>query len=122
MNYTKCVVEMRIEIRKGGEAVIISFHTRVDNFDSDYERITFFRKLHGWNQTVPKNGKKYVYRRMGLLEEIPHEKIADSVFIMARKHMKMMEKFFKGWETKVDYEIMEVMLKNDRKYINDQEE
>lgn len=90
-------------------AVIISFKTNRNRFDSNYERIKFFKELHGWNQTVPKDGKKYEYRRDGVLDEIPHVKIADSVFAIAMEHMKQIEEFFDEWEEKVDYEIMEIM-------------
>ncbi|MBS3054416.1 MAG: hypothetical protein J4431_02685 [Candidatus Aenigmarchaeota archaeon] len=103
---------VRIEIRKdGGECIIISFRTNPERFSSDYERIAFFRKLHGWKQTVPRNGKNYEYRRNGLLDSVPHEKIADSVFLVAKEHMRIMEEFFREWEEKVDYDIMDVVLK-----------
>jgi hypothetical protein len=106
---------MRIEIRKGfGTAVIISFHTKSDKFNSDYERSKFFRELHGWKQTIPKNNKKYLYRRTGLLDEIPHMKIADSVFAIAAEHMKRVEEFFREWENKVDYDLMEVMMRKNK--------
>jgi len=36
---------MRIEIRKNGAAVIITFDTLPQKFDSDYERNKFFREL-----------------------------------------------------------------------------
>ena len=107
---------LRIEIRKrSGECVIISFHTNPERFSSDYERIAFFRKLHGWKQTVPRNGKNYEYRRTGLLDSVPHEKIADSVFLVAKEHMRIIEEFFREWEEKVDYDIMDVVLKARRR-------
>lgn len=100
-------------------SIIISVRTDRNRFESNYERISFFKKLHGWNQIVPGNGKKYEYRREGVLDQIPHEKIADSVFLIAKEHMRMMEEFFKEWENKVDYDIIEVVKR--RNYINEGE-
>jgi len=101
---------MRIEIRGNGAAVIITFDTIGKRFDSDYERNKFFRELHGWNQTVPSGGKRYEYRRPGLLDEIPHIRVADSAFIVAMEHMKRMQQFFKEWEDKVEYDMMKIMM------------
>lgn len=95
-------------------AVIISFRTNRDEFESDYERSKFFRELYGWKQIVPKEEKKYFYRRNGIMDEIPHIKIADSVFIIAMKNMQKMMRFFDEWSNKVDYEMMEIMMKRDR--------
>ena len=92
------------------QAVIITFHTNNERFDSGYERIKFFKELHGWKQTVPNGDKKYVYRRSGLLDEVPHVKLADSVFAVAMEHMKRMEQFFNEWEEKVDCEMLEIMM------------
>jgi hypothetical protein len=104
---------MRVEIRRNGaNAVIITFHTFAEKFDSNYERSKFFRELHGWNQVVPKNGKKYTYRRAGLLDEVPHIKVADSAFIVAMEHMKRMMEYFREWQDKVEYDIMEIMMRD----------
>ncbi len=100
---------MRIEIRK--DAVIITFDTVSENFESSNERNKFFRGLYGWNQVVPGNDKKYTYRRNGILDDVPHIKIADSAFIVAMEHMKRLIEYFEEWEDKVDYEIMEIMMK-----------
>ncbi len=101
---------MKIEIRGNGAAVIITFDTISSRFDSDYERNKFFRELHGWNQIVPSGGKRYEYRRPGLLDEVPHIKVADSAFIVAMEHMKRMEQFFDEWHDKVECEMMKVMM------------
>ena len=74
---------MKIEIRKNGAGVIITFDTQADKFDSDYERNKFFRELHGWNQVVPSGGKRYEYRRPGILDDVPHIRVANSAFIVA---------------------------------------
>jgi hypothetical protein len=103
---------MKIEIRNNGAAVIITFDTQAKKFESDYERNKFFRELHGWNQSVPSNGKKYEYRRPGLLDEIPHVRVADSAFIVALEHMKRMETFFDSWHEKVHCEMMKIMMQD----------
>ena len=107
---------MRVEIRRKGfgTAVIISFHTKSDRFASDYERSKFFRELHGWKQTVPRENKKYMYKRNGLLDEVPHVKIADSVFMVAMENMKRMMQFFDEWNDKVECNMMEVMMNKKR--------
>jgi hypothetical protein len=101
-------------------AVIITVRANRGKFESDYERIKFFKELHGWNQTVPGERRKYVYRRSGLLDEVPHVRLADSVFAVAMEHMKQMEQFFSEWEEKVDFEIMEIMT-NRKMFVNTQE-
>ena len=106
------VEKMKIEIRNNGAAVIITFDTQADKFDSDYERNKFFRELHGWNQVVPHGDKRYEYRRPGLLDEIPHVRVADGAFIVALEHMKRMEAFFDGWHEKVHCEMMKVMMQD----------
>ncbi|MBI4895970.1 MAG: hypothetical protein HY832_00265 [Candidatus Aenigmarchaeota archaeon] len=104
---------MRIEIRKNGlNAVIITFHTKIERFESDYERSKFFRELYGWKQTVPNNGKKYLYHRPGLLDDVPHIKVADSAFIVALKDMERMLEYFKEWSDKVEYEMLEIIMRN----------
>lgn len=112
---------VKIEIKKDGmtTAVIITFHTKIEKFDSEYDRSKFFRELYGWNQTVPKNDKKYLYRRDGVLDEVPHIRVAESAFIVALENMKRMMQFFDQWEGKVEFETMEVMMK--RKMLQDLE-
>jgi len=107
---------MRVVIRKKGlqQVVIITFHTKSDKFDSNYERNKFFRGLHGWKQIVPSDKKRYLYKRSGLLDEIPHAKIADSVFMIAMENMNRMLRYFEQWENKIDYEMTEVMMKREK--------
>jgi hypothetical protein len=95
-------------------AVIITFHTKTSEFDSDYERNKFFKNLYGWKQVVPKEHKKYFYRRKGILDEVPHTKIADSVFMIAQKNLQQVQEFFDEWEKKVDYDIMKVMVEQQK--------
>lgn len=108
---------MKIEVRKNGVPVaIVTFHTHMNRFESDYERSKFFRDLHGWKQTVPKNGKRYLYHRKGLLDEVPHVKVADSAFIVALDHMQRVMRYFDEWANKVEYDMMK-MITQDREMI-----
>lgn len=112
--YTKQIINMKIIFKKNDKVVIISFDTVSEKFDSNYERNKFFRELYGWEQIVPREGKNYKYRRPGLLDEIPHQKISNSVFMIALEHMKRMEEFFEQWRKKVEYDIIEVVLERER--------
>ena len=103
---------MKIEIRKSGAGVIITFDTLAERFDSDYERNKFFRELHGWNQVVPSGGKRYEYRRRGLLDDVPHIRVANSAFIVAIENMKRMEAFFNEWHDKVHCEMMKIVMED----------
>ena len=108
---------MRIEIKKKKEetAVLISFDTLRDKFQSPSERNRFFWELHGRRQVVIKKAVRYEYEKEGLLEEIPNIKVADSVFIVAMEHMKRMEEFFKEWQNKVEVEMFPVLLDQKKK-------
>ena len=103
---------MRIEVKKkdGKTAVLISFDTVKEKFDSASERNRFYWKLYGRRQVVVRHSKRYVYQREGILEEIPHIKVADSVFIVAMEHMKRMMRFFDEWEDKVELKTFPVLL------------
>ena len=103
---------MRIEIKKkkGQTAVLISFDTIREKFESASERNRFYWKLYGRKQVVVKSSGRYEYNREGLLEEIPHIKVANSVFIDAMEHMKRMMKFFDEWEDKIELKTFPVLL------------
>jgi len=45
-----------------------------------------------------------------LLDEIPHIKVDNSVFIVAMEHMKRMMQFFDEWEDKVRVKTFPVLL------------
>lgn len=103
----------KVIVKKGGnatKAVIISFDTHADRFESPSERNKFFRGLHGWEQQVPRGDKVYRYRRLGLLDEVPHVKIADSVFMVMAEHMHRVEEYFRQWREKVEFDMFEVMM------------
>ena len=103
---------MQVRIKRTGNqtAVLISFDTDAEKFDSVYERNKFFSELHGRKQIVIKDGRRYEYRRDGMLDEVPHLKVANSVFVIMQQHLKMMEQFFDGWEDKVMVKTMPVLL------------
>ncbi len=105
---------MRIEIRRPGDeipVVIITFHTRNDRFDSEYEKSKFFRELHGWKQTVPRNGKRYVYIRKGVLGDVPHIKVAESTFIVPSNEVQAIKQYMEGWADKVEFEMLNMMMR-----------
>lgn len=104
---------MRIEIRKKN-AVIISFDTLSKRFESQSERNRFFHGLYGWEQRVPGNSKVYRYWRSGVLDDVPHVRISDSVLAVAREDMKKVIEYFDEWEDKVETEMFEVVMEFDR--------
>ncbi len=104
------ILQVRIKRTGNQTAVLISFDTDSEKFDSVYERNKFFSELHGRKQIVIKDGRRYEYRRDGMLDEVPHLKIANSVFVIMQQHLKMMEQFFDGWEDKVMVKSFPVVL------------
>jgi len=106
---------MRIEIKKkkGQTAILISFDTIKEKFESASERNRFYWKLYGRKQIVTKSSGRYEYNREGLLKEIPHIKVANSVFIIALEHMKRMMEFFDKWEDKIELKTFPVLLDKD---------
>jgi len=103
-------MEIRIGKQDGKTAVLISFDTDAEKFESAYERNKFFNELHGRKQVIIKENKRYEYRREGLLDEVPHLKVANSVFIIMQEHMRMMQEFFGEWEDKVMFRSFPVLL------------
>jgi len=103
---------MKITIKKkgNGTGILISFSTQGENFESVSERSKFFEKLHGRKQIIIRQNKKYKYHRPGVLDEIPHIPVDNSVFIIMQEHMKQMEQFFNEWEDKVMVKSFPVLL------------
>ncbi|MFH1420924.1 MAG: hypothetical protein ABIG30_03060 [Candidatus Aenigmatarchaeota archaeon] len=101
-------------------AVLITFDTHSERFDSNYERNLFFKELHGWKQIIVKRNnvgkeqKRYEYPRNGILNEVPHMKVADSAFIVAMDNMKRMMEFFEQWTPKVEWDAMEIGLPQEK--------
>ncbi|RLE59361.1 MAG: hypothetical protein DRJ35_05965 [Thermoprotei archaeon] len=104
---------MKIRITKNKRAVIISFCTRSKKFKSASERNKFFRGLYGWKQVVTKNDRQYRYVREGVLSEMPHIKVDDSVFIVALKNMQKIIDYFDEWSNKVEWNMKRIILEDD---------
>ncbi len=98
------------------KAVLICFSVKTGKFESHYERNTFFRELYGWKQIIRKEigdkmkVKKYVYRRKGILDEIPHIKVDQSSFIIPEDDVDKIFNFLKEWHDKVIWKTFKVLL------------
>jgi len=90
--------------------ILVSFSTNSRKFKSLSERNKFFRDLYGWKQIVKKSDKRYCYERDGLLDEFPHIKVDDSVFITAERNLSEVEEYFNRWREKVAFRIMKFLL------------
>ena len=77
------------------------------------EKTKFFKELYGWTQTVPGGKKKYVYHREGVIEEMPHEKVDQSSFLVPEGDADRMMDFFGEWGKKVMLRTFNVLLDND---------
>lgn len=74
------------------------------------EKTKFFKELYGWTQTVPGGKKKYVYHREGVLEDMPHEKVNQSSFLVPENEAERMMEFFDEWGKKVMLKTFKVLL------------
>ncbi len=101
---------MRVSVRKYERVAIVTFDIKTKKFKSRYEINKFFRGLYGWKQTVPSHDKKYCYHRQGILDQVPHAKIADSVLLVTLKHLQDVLNYLRQWEEKIDYEIINMMI------------
>lgn len=77
---------------------------------SNSEKTKFFKELYGWTQTVPGGKKKYVYHREGVLEDVPHEKVDQSSFLVPEDSTEKMMEFFDDWRKKVMIRTFNVLL------------
>lgn len=89
---------------------LICFSIRSDKFESTYERNKFFRHLYGWKQIIIKQRHKYIYKREGLLDGIPHFKVDQSSFIVESDDFDKIVDFFKEWRDKVIWRNFKVLL------------
>jgi hypothetical protein len=94
------------------EAALITYNTQRKNFDSVYERNKFYRGLFGYTQKVKKNGKTYEYEKDGLMDEIPHIRIDDSVFIAPKGCVPKVEEYFEDWGDKISKHIFTVIIED----------
>lgn len=118
-------------MKKERKAVLISFSVKSSRFESHYERNTFFRKLYGWKQIIRKEvvgedereepkKKVYTYHREGLLDEMPHERVDQSSFIVPEDDFEKIEEFFEEWGNKVMWRMFKVLL--DKEEFDEMEE
>ena len=108
------MVNIEIKRKNGQTAILISFRSESEKFESPSERNKFFSDLYGRKQTVPGKKKTYVYRRPGLLDDIPNLKVDNSVFIVMQEHMRRMQEFFKEWNQKVEFQTFPVILNKEQ--------
>ncbi len=94
------------------KGVLITFSIKTQKC-SPSEKTIFFRKLYGWKQVVPNEDKKYEYERPGILDEMPHEKVDQSSFIIPENHADEIMKFFEEWHNKVIWKTFKVLLDRD---------
>ena len=95
-------------------AVLITFTIKSRKFSSHYERNKFFRELYGWKQIVKKQEKRYVYRREGILDEIPHIRVDQSMFVIMEQHLERIRKFLGEWENKINWHEFDVLLNEEQ--------
>ncbi|MFB6145883.1 MAG: hypothetical protein ABEJ99_05270 [Candidatus Nanohaloarchaea archaeon] len=94
------------------EAVLITYNTCKEKFESVYERNKFYRGLFGYKQTVRKNGKTYRYEKDGLMDEIPNTRIDDSVFIVTGENVSEIIDYFNEWGEKISHHRFTVLIDN----------
>lgn len=95
------------------EAALFTYNTERKNFDSVYERNKFYRGLFGYKQTVRKNGKEYSYEKDGLMDDIPHIRIDDSVFVTSTGYVSRIEAYFDEWGKKVSIHVFTVLIEDE---------
>lgn len=96
------------------EAILICFSINTKKFKDAYERNKFFKELYGWKQVIKKEKKHYEYKRDGLLDRIPHIRVDQSMFIILKKHLQLMEEFFREWDDKIRWNEFRVLLEEDK--------
>lgn len=92
------------------KAILITFSIKFNSFDSAYERNKFYRGLYGWKQIIQRSYGRYEYQKEGLLDEIPHIKVDQSVIIIPSRDLIKMINYFKGWRDKIKYKSFEIEL------------
>lgn len=95
------------------KAILITFSIKSSLFDSAYERNKFYRGLYGWKQIIQRSYGRYEYQKEGLLDEIPHIKVDQSVIIIPTRDLIKIIKYFKEWRDKIKYTTFEVSLEDE---------
>ena len=96
------------------KAVLIKFSIESRNFNSNTERNIFFRKLYGWKQIVKKEGKRYIYKREGLIDHFPCAKLDKSMLLIQKEYVNEILNFLQEWEDKVKWHMFNVLLDEDQ--------
>lgn len=91
-------------------AILITFTVNTSKFGSRSERNKFYKGLYGWKQIVKKEEKRYIYRREGLLDEMPHVRVDRSMFIVMKRHMDRIRRFLEEWGDKIKWDMFDVLL------------
>ena len=103
---------MSQDIKRKKKAIMFTFSMKTSSV-SNSEKTKFFKELYGWTQTVPSGKKKYVYHREGVLEEIPHEKVDQSSFLVPEDRQEDIVDFFHDWSKKVMMRSFKVLDDDD---------
>lgn len=103
----------------GKKGILITFSIKTAKIKPS-ERTFFFRKLYGWKQVVPNEDKTYEYERRGILDEIPHERVDHSSFIIPEDHADEIMNFFEQWSNKVMLKTFKVLLDRETENIFDE--
>lgn len=93
-------------------AVLFTYEAPLERFDSRSERNRFYRGLFGYRRTVRRNDRVYRYEKSGLMGDIPHIKVADSVFIIHRDNLQKVETYLDKWVGKVSYDVYRIRLED----------
>ncbi|MBI1978990.1 MAG: hypothetical protein HYS62_02940 [Candidatus Aenigmarchaeota archaeon] len=101
------------------KGILITFTIKSQKFKPS-EKTFFFRKLYGWKQVVPNENKVYEYERPGILDEIPHEKVDQSSFLVPENHADELMDFFDEWHNKIMLKTFKVLLDRETESIFDE--
>lgn len=96
------------------KAALVTYRTEGRKFRSRSERNKFYRGLYGYRRTVRRNDTVYEYEKEGLLGEVPHVKVADSVFIVRREHLQPFKEYFANWNGKVEVDVYLIEMVDER--------
>ncbi|MCJ7429356.1 MAG: hypothetical protein MUP66_03100 [Candidatus Nanohaloarchaeota archaeon QJJ-5] len=91
-------------------ATLVTYETDRNKFSSLSERNKFYRGLFGYKQTVKENGKVYHYEKDGIIDEIPHIKVADSVFIIPKDQTDRLLSYLRDWAEKVTFTTYSIQI------------
>jgi hypothetical protein len=95
------------------KGILITFSVKKEKLKSNSERTQFYKKLYGWEQTVPGEKKEYVYHREGVLEGVPHQRVDQSSFIVPEDSFEKIMDFFDEWRNKIIFKSFKVILDDD---------